>query len=217
MEEWQEQIATTSAEAKQKAKADKRLKQKTNKAAANINPGDFKLCQVHLGDIRTAQKLWQVFPRDESTKDLVPQFVGGIKVPDDLFATFKQEFVTDHRWGLWVQAREYATSPLRRKLTLKPNPAYNRAEEASRLKSELERTKRRLRSPSRSPIRRRFKGPPDASERRQAETAQDPPAPGRWWNSLLEGGAQEQLLATKDGTPLRNLEADDLKRVPSSR
>ena len=29
---------------------------------------------------------------------------------------------------------------------------------------------------------------------------------------MLEGGAQEQLLATRDGTPLRILEADDLKK-----
>ena len=133
MEEWQDQTATTAAEAKQKAKTEKRLRQKAKKVDANVNPGNFKLGQVHLGDIRTAQKLWQVFPHDEDSKDPVLKFGGGIKVPDDLFATFKLEFVTDHRWGLWVQPREYATAPMKRKLVLKPNPAYNRAEEAGRL------------------------------------------------------------------------------------
>ena len=180
VEEWQDQTATTAAEAKQKARVEKRMRQKAKKVEANINPADFKLGQVHLGDIRTAQKLWQIFPHDEDSRDLVLKFCGGIEVPDDLFEEFKLELGTDHRWGLWVQPREYATAPLKRKLVLKPNPAYNRAEEAGRLKSELECTTRRLCSPSRSPIRRRIKGPPDVSGRRQAETAQVPPGPGRW-------------------------------------
>ena len=176
---------------------------------------------MHLGDLRTAQKLWEVFPHDENTKDPILKFAGGIKVPDDLFATFKMEFVTDHRWGLWVQPQEYAIHPkLKRRLTLKPNPAYNRAAEAARLKAELERTKRRFQSPSRSqsPLKRRATGQPDdegqpgGGERRQAETAQAPPSTGRWWSQLLLGGAQENKLATKDGTPLRILGADDLNK-----
>ncbi|MFM7984288.1 MAG: hypothetical protein ACKPKO_33690, partial [Candidatus Fonsibacter sp.] len=59
----------------------------------------------HLGDIRTAQKLWQVFPHDEDTQDPVLKFCGGIKVPDNLWDNFNLELVTDHRWGLWVQPR----------------------------------------------------------------------------------------------------------------
>ena len=79
------------------------------------------------------------------------KFAGGIRVPDDLFTTFQMEYVTDHRWGLWVQPQEYAVHPkLKRKLTLKQNPAYNRAAEAAKLKTELERTKRRFQSPVRS-------------------------------------------------------------------
>ncbi|MFM7979009.1 MAG: hypothetical protein ACKPKO_06795, partial [Candidatus Fonsibacter sp.] len=59
-EERQAQTAR-EAEAKQKAKAEKRLRQRAKKVEANIDPTDFKLGQVHLGDIRTAQKLWQIF------------------------------------------------------------------------------------------------------------------------------------------------------------
>ena len=56
------------------------------------------------------------------------------------------------------------------------------------------------------------KKPPDVSGRRQAEAAEVSPSPGRWWTPLLEGGSREQLLSTKDGTPLRILEAEDLKK-----
>ncbi|MFM7985072.1 MAG: hypothetical protein ACKPKO_37715, partial [Candidatus Fonsibacter sp.] len=63
-----------------------------------------------MGDIRTAQKLWQIFPHDEDTQDPVLRFCGGIKAPDNLCESFRLEFVTDHPWGLWVQPREYVTS-----------------------------------------------------------------------------------------------------------
>ena len=58
------------------------------KQEAGIDTTSFKLCQVHLGDIRTAQKLWEVFPHDEDTKDPILKFSGGIKVPDGLFTAF---------------------------------------------------------------------------------------------------------------------------------
>ncbi|MFM7983889.1 MAG: hypothetical protein ACKPKO_31650, partial [Candidatus Fonsibacter sp.] len=70
--------------------------------------------QVHVGDIRTAQKLWQLFPHDEDSQDPVLKFNGGINVPDDLCENIKLEFITDHRWGLWVQPRTYTTSRMKR-------------------------------------------------------------------------------------------------------
>ena len=176
---------------------------------------------MHLGDIRTAQKLWEVFPHDENTTDPLLKFAGGIQVPDDLFTTFQMEFVTDHRWGLWVQPQQYAVHPkLKRRLTLKPNPACNPAADAARLRSELERTRRRFQSPSRSqsPLKRRAaeqpddQGQPGSGGRRQAEPAQAPSSTGRWWSQLLLGGPQEKMLATKDGIPLRILSADDLNK-----
>ncbi|MFM7979014.1 MAG: hypothetical protein ACKPKO_06820, partial [Candidatus Fonsibacter sp.] len=121
------------------------------KVEANINPAYFNLGQVHLGDIRTAQKLWQIFPHDEDSQDPDMKFCGGINVPEDLGENFQLDFVTDHRWGLWVQPREYTTARMKRLLVLKPNPAYLRAE-------ELDCTKRRIFSSSRSPTRRRVKG-----------------------------------------------------------
>ena len=77
--QWQEPPATSAAEAKQKAKSEKRAKQKALKEASGINVTKLKLCQVHLGDIRIAQKLWEVFPHDENTTDPVHKFAGGIR------------------------------------------------------------------------------------------------------------------------------------------
>ncbi|MFM7989978.1 MAG: hypothetical protein ACKPKO_62755, partial [Candidatus Fonsibacter sp.] len=51
-------------------------------------------------------------------------------------SNFKTDVVTDHSWGLCVQPLEYAIARLKRKLVLKPNPAYRPSVEAGRLKHE---------------------------------------------------------------------------------
>ncbi|MFM7980380.1 MAG: hypothetical protein ACKPKO_13790, partial [Candidatus Fonsibacter sp.] len=38
------------------------------------------------------------------------------------------------------------------------------------------------------------------------------PPPGRWWAPLLKDTPSDQLLATKDGTIIRVLEPEDLKK-----
>ena len=81
----QREPTPSEVEAKKKAKTEKRLRQKAKKAEASINPADFKLGQVHLGDIRTAQKLWQIFPHDEDSQGPVLKFCGGINVPCHLY------------------------------------------------------------------------------------------------------------------------------------
>ena len=54
--------AAKTAEANQEAKANNMTSQMHNKAAQGIYTSAFKLGEVHLSNIRSAQKLWFIFP-----------------------------------------------------------------------------------------------------------------------------------------------------------
>ncbi|WP_353239693.1 hypothetical protein, partial [Limnohabitans sp.] len=64
--------------AKQAAKAKKRAAQKAKKVAAGVNPAEFTAGKVHLSDMRSAQRLWTIFPHDASTTNPVLKYNGGI-------------------------------------------------------------------------------------------------------------------------------------------
>ena len=89
-----------TAAAKQAAKAKKGAAQKAKNIAAGVNPAEITAGQVHLSDMRSAQRLWSIFPHDLSTKDPVLKYSGGIEVPESMGEVFTTAVATDGRWGL---------------------------------------------------------------------------------------------------------------------
>ena len=67
-----------TAAAKQAAQAKKRAAQKAKTIAAGVNPAEITAGKVHLSDMRSAQRLWSIFPHDMSTKEPVLKYSGGI-------------------------------------------------------------------------------------------------------------------------------------------
>ena len=84
-----------------------------------IDTSALKLGEVHLSDIRSAQKLWSIFPHDTSAIDPVMKYAGGVDVPENLGEYFTLEVVTDHRWGLYVQPTETQPRPSSSRIALK--------------------------------------------------------------------------------------------------
>ena len=140
----------------------------------------------------------------------------GNEVPGNIEAYFNLEMVTDHRCGLYVQPTVAQPRPSSSRVILKP-PYLKRAKYARILYSALHNTRLRLRSVSRSPLRRRSKGPQlhskqeVESRRHQAEAPKEPspaspasaspdplgvfpPPQQRWWYPVLV--AKKGLPAT---------------------
>ena len=107
----QRQKAEAAAKAKAEARAKKREAQRAKKLEQTRDSTNSKMGQVHIGDIRTAQKLWAMFPHATTTNDLVMQYSGGIVVPDGMEANFSMEMVLDHNWGLYAQRQEPQPRP----------------------------------------------------------------------------------------------------------
>ena len=116
--------AATKAEVVAKAKAEARTikheKQRAKKLEQTIDPSNFRMGQVHLGDIRRAQKLWTIFLLDTNTTDPVMKYAGGFVVPDNLEATFHLDMVLDHCWGLYVKKQDPQPRPSTGRAVLKP-------------------------------------------------------------------------------------------------
>ena len=108
-----------TAAAKQAAKAKTRAAQKDNKNAAGINPAEVTAGTVHLSDMRSAQRLWSIFPHDLSTKDPVLKYSGGIDVLESMGEVFTTAIVTDGRWGLYGQPHSQGSASSRQQT----NPA----------------------------------------------------------------------------------------------
>ena len=206
------------AEAAAKARAIKREQQRAKKVEKDIDPSNFKIGQVHLGDIRTAHKLWTIFPHDITTTDLVMLYAGGIVVPDDMEAQFRLKFVTDHRWGLYVQHQEPQPRPSTARLVLKPPTMKKRARDAARLHAQLSSVRLRLRSPSRTQLRLRSQGPPQYAESggRRADAQKRPrsgehPSGQRWWymEQHKRDTATAPTVAIRTGAELKVSENDD--------
>jgi hypothetical protein len=197
-----------TAAAKQAAKAKKRAAQKAKKIAAGVNPAEITAGKVHLSDMRSAQRLWSIFPHDLATKDLVLKYSGGIEVPESMGEVFTTAVVTDGRWGLYVNPTRRDLPQPDNRLVLRPASLRQQAKNAAALAGDLQKARRRMRS--RSPLRRRTKGPMQyarpKSGSRQAETPRpaakqfriSSPSPGpgtkstrRWWADLLEEEEQD--------------------------
>ena len=188
------------------------------KVEKDIDPSNFKIGQVHLGDIRTAHKLWTIFPHDITTTDLVMLYAGGLVVPYDMEAQFRLKFVTDHRWGLYVQHQEPQPRPSTARLVLKPPTMKKRARDAARLHAQLSSVRLRLRSPSRTQLRLRSQGPPQYAESggRRADAQKRPrsgehPSGQRWWymEQHKRDTATAPTVAIRTGAELKVSENDD--------
>ena len=70
-------------------KQKKRAAQKQKKAAKGIDTSALKLGEVHLSDIRSAQKLWSIFPHDANAVDPVMKYVGGIEALSNMILSWK--------------------------------------------------------------------------------------------------------------------------------
>ena len=138
----QRQKAEAAAKAKAEARANKREAQRAKKLEQTRDSTNSKMGQVHIGDIRTAQKLWAMFPHATTTNDLVMQYSGGIVVPDGMEANFSMEMVLDHNWGLYAQRQEPQPRPTTGRAVLKPPALRKRAEDAAGLHAQLFSVKR---------------------------------------------------------------------------
>ena len=59
----------------------------------------FKLGRQRLGHLRMASKFLRVFPRDESSTDVIARYMGSISVPEQLAGFFKLAYVIDTWYG----------------------------------------------------------------------------------------------------------------------
>ena len=211
---WNEQQAKAKTAAKAEARTAKRARHKQEQAATSIDPQNLKLDKIHLADMRIAQKLWTIFPHDLNTTDPVLKYSWGIDVPDDLQQNFKLEMVTDHRWGLYAQTQPMRPAPAPIKKAVRQASPRKRMHRAELLAAQFRSTKQRFRSPSKSPLRRRSKGPAayaqggsrTAEAQNRANSGERPPTEGtstpstkRWWYPLTQAHGEEQTVHKKPG------------------
>ena len=138
--------------------------------------------------------------------------------------------VTNGRWGLYVNPTRKDQRPQENRLVLRPASLQQQARNAAALAMDLQNTQRRMRSISRSPLRRRTKGPMQYARAksgiRQAESPKHAPthfrsaspSPGpcsrparRWWADLLEEEEEEtRKVYLCSGAELRIMDAADV-------
>ena len=161
------------------------------------------------------RKLLAIFPHDTSTTDPVMKFLGGIEASGGMDNNINLDMVLDQRWALCAQRREPHTRPSIGRTVLQPPTLKKRARDVAQLHAQLSAVKRRLRSPSRAPIRLRSKGPPLFGDggRRQAEARKRSRSGQGWW--FVE---QQNLHATTvatvaidTGTELKVLDGLDVR------
>ena len=125
------------------------------------------------------------------------KFLGGIEASGGIDNNINIDMVLDQRWALCAQRQEPHTRPSIGRTVLQPPTLKKRARDVAQLHAQLSAVKRRLRSPSRAPIRLRSKGPPLFGEggRRQAEARKRSRSGQRWWFA-----EQQKLHATTVAT-----------------